>query len=130
MFHNSLKHLVENIRSNRNEYVDKRKHFPKWVEDWLQASLTTSRMEDMNVSIGHLKCFQSIVIIAKRGADICTKIVWMHSTLWALAMVCTRDKRLLRVVTNECGQNGMASVPNPISAYHRNARFTTCCNWG
>ena len=69
-------------------------------------------------------------MIMKWGPHEIAKVVGVHSTFGALAVIHTCDQSLLRVVTNECSQNGMAPVPDPVTAHHRDTSFTTRCNQG
>ena len=69
-------------------------------------------------------------MITKWGPHEITKIVGVHSTFGALAVIRTCDQSLLRVVANECGQNGMAPAPDPVTAHHRDTSFATRRNRG
>ena len=62
-------------------------------------------------------------MIMKWGPHEIAKIVGVHSTFGALAVIRTCDQSLLRVVANKCGQNGMALAPDPVAAHHRDTSF-------
>src|ERR1700677_149362 len=98
--------------------------------DWLEVCVTTSQMECTHIPIGQLKCFQCFIITTKRGPGIITKVVGVHSTLGAPAVIRACDQYLLRVVANERSQNGMAPAPDPVTTHHWDTSFAIRCNRG
>ena len=114
MLHNTLKHLMQNVWSDGEEDVDEREHFPKWVEDGLETSLTTGRIEQMDIAISQMVGIQCCIVITGRGPGRVTKFFRMDETFWALAVICACDERLFRVVTDKHPKYGMALTPDPI----------------
>ena len=98
------------------------------MEDRLQVSLATSRMECLNVPIRQTKSCQDLLIITGRGPGIVTKFFGIHKTLWAPTLVCASDQCLLGIVANEDSQDRMAAVPETIPTQHGESGFATRCD--
>ena len=123
VLHHALKHLMEDIRCNGKEYVGKQKGFSEWMIDGFQPSFTTSLVRCGNIAIGQKICVKHSILDKTQECLVFAKLIGFNVAFGAPAAVCTSHKCLLRVVADKNCKNGVASVPDTITAHHRNPCF-------
>src|SRR6266850_4588612 len=129
MLHNTLKQLMKYVGGDRDVDIYKRQRFPEWFVYHLDVHVFTSCMKSVNIAISKPVGIKRPVEITGWIAMVFTQLTSRNGTLRTPPVECTSYQCLLQVITNENGEDGVAPLPDPIAACHRDAGFSIQCNW-
>lgn len=124
ILHHSLKHLMKNIRGDRNENVGERERLPEWMEDGLQPRFAAQSVETAGITVGQKECISRCTLDARRECFVFAEPPRGNSAFGAPAIVCAGHKCLLQVVAYKNGKNWVTSPPYTIAAHHCYPCFT------
>ena len=115
---------MQDIRCYREEDVGKAVGYPKRTVNRFEADFSTGFAKRKYVVVGQMISFDGVAPNTRWECFVFAKLIWWDQTLGAATVVHAGYKSLLRVVTNESGQDRMAASPNSIRAHHGHALFS------
>ena len=114
----TLKHLMKDVRGDRKKDVREREIFPEWMVHRFQPSIPTSMVKCLDIAVSQNVRIEGCTLDAGRERLAFAKSARGNSAFGAASAVCASYERLLRVVANENGENGMTTPPDTIAAHH------------
>jgi hypothetical protein len=114
-----LVQLVQYVGCNRSKDVCVGQLFPEWVNNWFYSDRHACLRICCTTLIQGIECGEDVLQMAGRGVRITvTKIFMLRLAFWAITGFAAADEKLLRVIANVAGNNGMATANLSISTAH------------